>query len=159
MTADGVIAEDVAATLGRRIAERRTALSARRRSVVAAADKAEREVRRLVDALADAADDATAEARVELDRRFLEQARARDDGRAALLELDAEAATLEGLRVDVGWVAQALADFDLVWDHLTPLNRQQLVRALVTEVRVGAAAGTITARLVDLTGDCLEKAS
>ncbi|MCK6574188.1 hypothetical protein L6V77_24170 [Myxococcota bacterium] len=58
--------------------------------------------------------------------------------RAVVGCLDAELATLDGLRVD------------LVWDHLTPLNRQRLVRAMVTEGRVDAAAGAVTARLVDL---------
>lgn len=146
ITADGALAEDVAGRLTARIAERRSAAVARRRAIAATADRAEREVARLVDTLADA----TAEARVEVERRLQEHARVRDDARADAQAIDAELATLEGLRVDVAWVAQTLADFDLVWDHLTPLNRQRLVRALVTEVRVEADAGTMTVALVDL---------
>jgi site-specific DNA recombinase len=146
VTADGALAEDVAGRLTTRISERRTAAMGRRRTITGTADRAEREVKRLVDTLADA----TADARTEVERRLQAQAQARDDARADAQAIDAELATLEGLRVDVAWVAQTLADFDLVWDHLTPLNRQRLVRALVTEVRVDAAAGTMTVALVDL---------
>ncbi len=54
VTADGELAGDVAGRLTTRIAERRTTAMGRRRARNAAADRAEREVGRLVDSLADA---------------------------------------------------------------------------------------------------------
>jgi hypothetical protein len=43
-----------------------------------------------------------------------------------------------------------LADFEALWEVLTPRNRQRLVRALVEEVVVNERAGEVTVRLAGL---------
>lgn len=155
VTADGALAEEVAGRLTTRLTQRRASAASQRRTAQATADRADREVRRLVDALAGASGDT----RAELDRAIAAQVQTRDNAKAEVTARDEELAIIEAVRVDIAWVAQTLADFDLVWEHLTPLNRQRLVRALVQEVHVDAAAGTITATLVDLGAETLERAS
>ncbi|NRD63940.1 recombinase family protein [Corallococcus exiguus] len=49
----------------------------------------------------------------------------------------------QGERLEVAWVAQALADFDAVWDALTAMNRGRLLRALVGRVVVNEATGQV----------------
>ena len=41
------------------------------------------------------------------------------------------------------WVARCLADFDSVWDILTPQNRSGLVRALVETVEIDESANRV----------------
>ena len=46
-----------------------------------------------------------------------------------------------------GWMQQTLSRFDDVWEELTVINRQRLVRAMVDEVVVDDANQEVTIRL------------
>ena len=65
-------------------------------------------------------------------------------------ELDGRLAALDEAEVDAAWVAQALRDWDAVWDVMSTENRWRLFRAIVDRVVVDQPAGTIEVHLVDL---------
>jgi hypothetical protein len=48
------------------------------------------------------------------------------------------------------WVAGCLADFDAVWDVLTPENRGRLLRAIVQRVEVNEPGNQVAVVLADL---------
>ena len=48
------------------------------------------------------------------------------------------------------WVARCLADFDSIWDVLTPQNRGRLVRAVVEAVEVDESANRVKIFILDL---------
>ena len=73
---------------------------------------------------------------------------ARCEGQLAAAER--ELANLDALEVEVGWVAGCLADFDAVWDVLTPENRGRLLRAIVQRVDVNEPENQVTVVLADL---------
>jgi hypothetical protein len=52
-----------------------------------------------------------------------------------------------GLDGDNDWIRQTLSRFDDVWEELTVINRQRLVRAMVDEVVVDDANQEVTIRL------------
>ncbi|MCP3167392.1 recombinase family protein [Myxococcus qinghaiensis] len=60
-----------------------------------------------------------------------------------LAEVERALDATEGERLEVAWVAQALADFDAVWDALTAVNRGRLLRALVGRVVMNEATGHV----------------
>ncbi|SEU39134.1 hypothetical protein [Stigmatella erecta] len=66
--------------------------------------------------------------------------------RLAEVELALDAMKVEQL--EAAWVAQALADFDAVWDALTATNRGRLLRALVGRVVVNEVTGRVDVHLV-----------
>ncbi|MBU8900708.1 recombinase family protein [Corallococcus sp. M34] len=59
---------------------------------------------------------------------------------------------VKGEEMEVAWVAQSLADFSVVWDALTTVNRGRLLRALVGRVVVNEATGQVDVHLAH-TGD------
>ncbi|CAM4543437.1 recombinase family protein [Myxococcus xanthus] len=63
--------------------------------------------------------------------------------RKRLAEVERALDTIEGEKVEAEWVAQALANFDAVWDALTATNRGRLLRALVGRVVVNEATGQV----------------
>jgi hypothetical protein len=63
---------------------------------------------------------------------------ARCETRLAAAERDL--ANLDAIEIEATWVAQCLADFDKVWDVLTPENRSRLLRAVVQRVEVDEPA-------------------
>lgn len=94
-----------------------------------------------------------------LERLLDEKAAALSDAEAAFADVEAKLTALDAARADAAWVANAHADFPTVWEHLTPANRQRLVRAVVQQVVVDEPGGTITVGLADLLGDRLREAS
>ncbi|MCP3104205.1 recombinase family protein [Myxococcus sp. K15C18031901] len=60
-----------------------------------------------------------------------------------LAEVERALDATEGERLEAAWVAQALADFDAVWDALTATNRGRLLRALVGRVVVNETTGQV----------------
>ena len=64
---------------------------------------------------------------------------------------------LEGLVAEADWVARTLADFDKVWDVLTPPNRGRLLRALIERILINESAGTAEVHLVDFTTPALAR--
>lgn len=67
--------------------------------------------------------------------------------RKRLAEVERVLDAMEGAKVEAAWVAQALADFDAVWDALTATNRGRLLRALVGRVVVNEATGRVDVHL------------
>lgn len=63
--------------------------------------------------------------------------------RKRLAEVERALDAMEREKVEAEWVAQALADFDAVWDALTATNRGRLLRALVGRVVVNEATGQV----------------
>jgi site-specific DNA recombinase len=84
--------------------------------------------------------------------------RALEDADARLQELErrmvgieCEIAALDAAKVEAGWIAQCLRDFDAVWDVLTSQNRGRLLRAIVERVDVDDEYGEVRTTLADLT--------
>ncbi|MDC0714280.1 recombinase family protein [Stigmatella sp. ncwal1] len=70
------------------------------------------------------------------------------DMRKRLAEVERALDAMEGERLEAAWVAQALADFDAVWNALTATNRGRLLRALVGRVVVNEVTGRVDVHLV-----------
>lgn len=66
------------------------------------------------------------------------------------LRLDRELIKLDLQIREAEWLERTLEDFEGLWEVLTPVNRQRLVRTLVEEVIVDEARGEVVVRLVDL---------
>ena len=60
-----------------------------------------------------------------------------------LERIERELAQLDDARVEADWLAQTLAEFDAVWEVLTPENQTRLVRAVVERVVVDDATGSV----------------
>jgi len=63
--------------------------------------------------------------------------------RKRLAEVERALDAIDGEKVEAEWVAQALANFDVVWDALTATNRGRLLRALVSQVVMNEATGRV----------------
>ena len=57
---------------------------------------------------------------------------------------------VEAVEVEAGWVAACLAEFDAVWDVMTPENRARLVGAVVERVEVDEPANRVSVALADV---------
>lgn len=68
---------------------------------------------------------------------------------ARLSAVEQEIANLDVLEVDAGWVGRCLADFDAIWDVLTPENRLRLVRAIVQRVEVNEPENDVKVVITD----------
>ncbi|WNZ60881.1 recombinase family protein [Myxococcus sp. MxC21-1] len=87
-------------------------------------------------------------------RRLLEEKLTAAEEEAAgmkrrLAEVERALDAMEGEKLEAAWVAQALADFDAVWDALTATNRGRLLRALIAWVVVSEATGRVDVHLAD----------
>jgi site-specific DNA recombinase len=71
-----------------------------------------------------------------------------------LREFAAEGTRTDEIEIETSWVARCLADFDPIWDVLTPENRGRLLRAVVQYVEVDEPANRVKVFIVDL-GDGL----
>lgn len=146
VTADGRLAEEVAERLAERIDSEQTRL-AEKRVVIARtlAKHAERRTKH-VESLADLSA-AGRQATDEHLGRLADQIEALEAEQA---EVERKLRALEGMEADADFVAQSLANFDQIFDALTPDNKFRLVHALVHRVTVDEAKGTIEAELVEL---------
>jgi DNA invertase Pin-like site-specific DNA recombinase len=77
---------------------------------------------------------------------------------ARYVEVQRRLALLSDTALETQWVARCLADFDKVWDALSPGNRVRMVRAIVERVEVDEPSGDVRAFLTDLGAD-VEKAA
>jgi DNA invertase Pin-like site-specific DNA recombinase len=64
--------------------------------------------------------------------------------------IERELAQFEDARVEADWLEQTLAEFDAVWEVLTPENQTRLVRAVVDRVVVDEATGSVKMYVADL---------
>jgi site-specific DNA recombinase len=60
-----------------------------------------------------------------------------------LREFAAEETSTKVAEIETSWVTRCLADFDSIWDVLTPQNRGRLVRAVVESVEVDEPANRV----------------
>ncbi|RJS14248.1 recombinase family protein [Corallococcus sp. H22C18031201] len=67
--------------------------------------------------------------------------------RKRLAEVERALDAVKGEEMEAAWVAQSLADFSVVWDALTAVNRGRLLRALVGRVVVNEATGQVDVHL------------
>lgn len=61
-----------------------------------------------------------------------------------------ELAQMDDARVEADWLKQTLAEFDAVWEVLTPENQARLVRAVVDRGVVDEATGSVKMHVADL---------
>jgi len=85
-----------------------------------------------------------------LEQRLTETSEALARTEEMLRQVDRGIALLAQAEVDARWVARSLANFESVWDVMTPENRGRLVRALVETVEVDGATGGVTVTLAEL---------
>ena len=67
-----------------------------------------------------------------------------------LREFAAEATSAEAAEIETSWVIRCLADFDVIWDVLTPENRGRLLRAVVESIEVDEPADRVKVFIADL---------
>ncbi|GEL74885.1 recombinase family protein [Myxococcus virescens] len=132
-------AAQVHARLTARMQEKHKALRAERAQLPKDLAKRTRESTKWVDSLTKLEGPA---------RRLLEEklTAAEEEGagmRKRLAEVERALDAIEGEKVEAAWVAQALGNFDAVWDALTSTNRGRLLRALVGRVVVNEATGKV----------------
>jgi DNA invertase Pin-like site-specific DNA recombinase len=143
---DGGFAVELRARVEEHVSARTGELRTERRSLPAVIASVSAEASRLVDTLAST--EGTAARMVQQRLEEVGSQLALHEQRLATVER--QLAGLEGLRVEVGWVAQVLADWDAIWDVLSDDNRGRLVRAVVDRVDVDGPAGTVRVALADL---------
>jgi site-specific DNA recombinase len=66
-----------------------------------------------------------------------------------LREFAAEETSRDAVQAETSWVGRCLADFDSIWDILTPQNRGRLVRAVVEAVEVDEPANRVRLLIVE----------
>jgi site-specific DNA recombinase len=67
-----------------------------------------------------------------------------------LREFAAEGNSALSVEIGNSWIERCLADFDSIWDVLTPENRGRLLRALVESVEIDEPANRVKVFIVDL---------
>lgn len=72
---------------------------------------------------------------------------------ALLAEVERELASLDNVKVEAGWVARCLANFNTCWDVLTPENRGRLIRALVHRIEVDEPANQVEMHVASLAAE------
>lgn len=156
LTHDDALAEDVTERLRARVKTERQLLLDRRRRLTTEVSRASEEARKVLDAL-----HTLQGAARDIAHKSLEQAGERVAlAEAELAEVDHRLDALTHVDVQVEWVAQALRDFDRLWELMTQENRQRLCWALVQAVTVDEPNNRIEVALVDLTDNSyLEAAS
>jgi hypothetical protein len=60
-----------------------------------------------------------------------------------LREFAAEETHADAAKIETSWVGRCLADFDSIWDVLTPENRGRLLRAVVQSVEIDEPANRV----------------
>ncbi len=103
------------------------------------------EGKRLVDTIAEV----PSAARQLIEARLTEVGEQLERLHARLSAVEQEIANLDVVEVDAGWVGRCLADFDAVWDVLTPENRLRLVRAVVQRVEVNEPENEVKVVITD----------
>lgn len=149
------LAPEVTTRLAERIRQERVVLESDRAKLLAQVATLSGETASLTDRLVEMQGPGARAVESRLDEKTLQL----QEAEGALEEVERKLAALDSVHADRAWVAKVLADFATVWEHLTPANRQRLVRALVQEVVIDEPAGTISVTLVDLAADLLQEAS
>jgi len=145
-TIDGSLAAEIAETVKGRVAARRKDILTERQKLPPEIAALSADARRTVDTMAGMT--GTARRLVEERLQQVGDQLARCEGQLAAAER--ELANLDAIEVEASWVAGCLADFDKVWDVLTPENRGRLLRAVVQRVEVDEPANKVSVFIADL---------
>lgn len=148
-TADDSLATEVVTDVKKRVAPRRKDILTERQKLPAEIASLSDEGKRLVETIASV----NGAGHQLLDERLQEVGEQLARSEARLAAAERELANLDALEVDATWVAQCLADFDKVWDALTPENRGRVLRTMVQRVEVNAPANQISVFITDLTAE------
>jgi hypothetical protein len=143
------LADTVTSTVKLRLDRERSSLEAERAALPAKIAALSTEGKRLVESAASM----TGAARRLLDAKLQETGDQLGRLEARLAEVQRRLALLVDVELETAWVARCLADFDKVWDALTPDNRARLVRTLVARVEVDEPRGDVRAFLTDLNAE------
>ncbi len=146
VTADGSLAADIAAGVKERVAARRKDILTERQKLPPEIASLSAEGKRLVETIAGV----NGAARRLVDERLQEIGEQLGRCEARLAAAEREIANLDAIEVEATWVARCLADFDAVWDVLTPENRGRLLRAVVQRVEVDEPANQVSVFITDL---------
>jgi DNA invertase Pin-like site-specific DNA recombinase len=145
-TADGTLATDVAANVKARVSERRKDLRTERQKLPPEVAALSAEASRTVDSMAGM----TGTARRLVDERLQQIGVQLARCEARLAAAERELANLDAIEVEATWVARCLADFDKVWDVLSPGNRGRLLRAVIQRVEVDEPTNKVSVFIADL---------
>ena len=108
--------------------------------------------------LVETASNVTGPARRLLDAKLQEVGEKLGRLEARYLEVQRRLALLADTELESEWVKRCLADFDTVWDTLSPENRMRMVHAVVARVEVDEPNGDIRAFMTDVGADAEEVA-
>ncbi|AKF80115.1 resolvase [Myxococcus fulvus 124B02] len=135
----GPLAGDVYARLTTRLEEKHQSLRAERAQLPKELARLSKESAKWVDSLSQLEGPARRVAEAKL--MAAEEKAVGLEKRLAEVECGLDAT--KGEKLEAAWVAQALADFDAVWDALVPANRGRLLRALIGRVVANEVTGCI----------------
>jgi site-specific DNA recombinase len=136
---NGNLAADVTRAVKERLANQRAALAAIQREIPTQIATISTEGKRLVDSLSNI----HGAGRRLLDTKLQDIGKQLGRLETRLREVERQLCILDGCEVEAEWVSRCLADFDQVWDTLTPANRGRLVRAVIERVEVDEPKGDI----------------
>jgi len=145
-TADGKLAREVRDRLHDKLEARREDLVTERKELPTRIAMLSAEGRRLVETLGQA----RGTAHRLLEERIEELGAKLAASELRLTEVERAILSLERTELEVGWVADMLGRFDVVWDAMIPENQVRLVQAIVERVEVDERDGRVTAVLADL---------
>lgn len=154
-TADGTLAADVTAAVRARVAARRKDLLSERQKLPPQIAALSAKARGRADALAEV----TGPARRLMEGRLQEAGELLARCEARLAAAERELANLDAIEVESSWVAGCLAEFQQIWDVLTPENRGRLLRAVIRRVEVDEPANQVKVFLIDLGAEVPEAAT
>jgi len=145
-TLDEALATEVTDVVRGRVLARRRDLLSERQLLPPQIASISAEVQRLVETLADL----TGAARRHVAARLHAVGEQLTRTEARLAASARELANLDAIEVEASWVTDCLADFDKIWDVLTPHNRGRLLRAVIERVEVDQPANEVRVFMTDL---------
>jgi hypothetical protein len=137
--ADGRLAADVTRAVKERLAGQRVSLVAERQELPSKIAALSTEGKRLVESVSSV----TGAGQRLLDAKLQEVGDQLGRLETRLREAEHRLSLLDACEVEAGWVLRCLADFNQVWDTLSPENRGRLVRAVFDRVEVDEPSGDV----------------
>ena len=153
-TADGALAEAVAARMNARVAQQRRQLHETRKTLFREVASLSAQSKRLVDALIEA----SGTARRLIEERLEAVGRSITAAEDRLTEIERALTALDDHVAEAEWVRSMLERFGRVWDAMSALNQGRLLRAIVRQVIVNEADGQVEIVINDLEIPGLDRA-
>jgi site-specific DNA recombinase len=143
---DGALARQVAESLKARVETKRNQLNDDRAKLPRRIAKLSDEARQLVDKLANT-DGATA---ILVEDRINQVSEALNQAESRLQQVEKAIHELAGVELEGKWLAESTANFNVVWEAMTPMNRVRLITILVKSVVIDEKTDTVTVEMTDL---------